>query len=77
MAATAEQARLTTAEEFAAKARKHEAAAERIRAERGYSAMRHKWPAMALGAENAERDRAEAARRAEAEARARETAAKP
>lgn len=63
------QRHATRADEHAAKAEKHEAAAARIRANRGYNAMQYKWPAMALGAENAERDRAAEARRKEAAAR--------
>lgn len=65
----AEAARHSTrAEAHAAKAKTHEAAADRIKARRGYNAMQYKWPALAMGAENAERDRAAAARRAETEA---------
>jgi len=59
----------TRADEFATKAKKHEAAAERIKSNRGYNAMQHKWPALANGAESRERDRAMQARRAEAESR--------
>jgi hypothetical protein len=59
----------TRAEEFAAKARKHEEAAARIAARNRNTAMQHKWPGMARGAENMERDRAMQARRAEAESR--------
>lgn len=55
-----------TAEEWAAKAARHEAAAERIKANQGYNAMRHKWPAMANGAENRERELARQARETEA-----------
>lgn len=58
----------TRAEEFAAKAKKHEANAERL-SKPGYNAMQHKWPGLAKGPENLERDRAMQARRAEAEAR--------
>lgn len=57
------------ADEFAAKAVKHEAAAEKAKAKNGYNAMQHKWPGLVRGAENAERDRAMQARRAEAENR--------
>jgi hypothetical protein len=56
------------AAEFAAKAEKHEANAERL-SKQGYNAMRYKWPALARGPENLERERAMQARRAEAESR--------
>jgi hypothetical protein len=59
----------TRADEFAAKAKKHEANVERLSKEQGYNAMRYKWPALAKGPENLERDRAMQARRAEAESR--------
>lgn len=58
----------TRAAEFAAKAAKHEANAQRL-AKPGYNAMQYKWPALARGPENLERDRAMQARRAEAESR--------
>ncbi|MFN0104618.1 MAG: hypothetical protein ACKV2U_21335 [Bryobacteraceae bacterium] len=61
----------TRADELAAKALKHEANAERLKANQGYNAMRHKWPGLARGPENLERDRAMQARRAEAESRER------
>lgn len=65
----AEAARHSTrAEESAAKARKHEANVERL-AKPGYNAMQYKWPAMAKGPENLERERAANARRVEAESR--------
>lgn len=55
-----------TADEWAAKAARHEAAAERIKANQGYNAMRYKWPALANGAENKERELARQAREAAA-----------
>lgn len=58
----------TRAEQSAAKARKHEANVERL-SKPGYNAMQYKWPAMARGPEHLERQRAVAARKAEAEAR--------
>jgi hypothetical protein len=58
----------TRADEFAAKAAKHEANAERL-SKPGYNAMQYKWPGLAKGPENLERDRAMQARRAEAECR--------
>ena len=65
----AEAARHSTrAEESAAKARKHEANVERL-AKPGYNAMQYKWPAMAKGPENLERERAANARCVEAESR--------
>lgn len=60
-----------TADEWAAKAARHEANANRIKANQGYNAMRHKWPALANGAENRERELARQAREAEAAARLR------
>lgn len=67
----AEAARYSTrAEEAAAKARKHEANVERL-AKPGYNAMQYKWPAMAKGPANLERERAGKARRDEADARER------
>jgi len=56
------------ADEFAAKAKKHEANAERLAKQTG-NAMQHKWPGLASGPANLERDRAMQARRAEAESR--------
>ncbi len=65
----AEAARHSTrAEESAAKARKHEANVERL-ATPGYNAMQHKWPGLAKGPENLERERAAKARSVEAESR--------
>ena len=61
-----------TAEDWAAKAARHEAAAERIKANQGYNAMRYKWPALANGAENKERELARQAREAAAAARLRQ-----
>jgi len=58
----------TRAEEFSAKAKKHEANAERL-AKQGPNAMQHKWPGLAQGPANLERERAMQARRAEAESR--------
>lgn len=66
---TAEAARHSTrAEEAAAKARKHEANVERL-SKPGYNAMQYKWPGLAKGPENLERERAAKARSMEAEAR--------
>jgi hypothetical protein len=65
----AEAARYATrAEESAAKARKHEANVERL-AKPGYNAMQYKWPGLAKGPENLERERAAKARNVEAESR--------
>lgn len=58
------------ADEFAKKAAKHEEAAERIQARKGYNAMQHKWPGLANGPLNLARDKAMQARRAETESRA-------
>jgi hypothetical protein len=54
--------------ELAAQAAKREAAAARLAAQSG-NAMAHKWPGLANGPANLERDRAIQARHAEAEAR--------
>ncbi len=65
----AEAARLASrASELAEKARKHEANAERL-SKPGYNAMQHKWPALANGPLELERQRAMQARRAESETR--------
>jgi hypothetical protein len=57
------------AEQYAAKARKHEDAAARVAERYRNTAMQHKWPGLARGAESMERERAMQARRTEAESR--------
>lgn len=62
------------AAELDAKAKKHEAEAEKLANSPNYNPMRHKWPAMVQGPIDREKRLAMAARRAANEAR--ETAAK-
>lgn len=57
------------AQEFAEKALKHERAAARLEQNLRGNAMAHKWPGLARGPMERERDRAMQARRAEAESR--------